>query len=403
MGNEESAPGTKIGKLDGFSDMGLSRKTENEFVQSKYLRRDSPKLDQVMDDDDLDDDDDLRSTDIAKMPYNGLWGKQEVKGESPCARLKHFTAHDEEGGVIYIGYGVSERNEYLNDVWGFNIKAQTWKQLKLTGKFYCPRGNACACMMGHYIVVFGGYDGNRYFNDLHTIDVQTGEVIGAPADNLPSPRMGAAIGIYERKLFIYGGRNGETTFSEYHVMSFENMSFKRYQTDYAPREDSPFIQYENKLMTFPYKQEKGAIAILDMRNDVLQLVHTIGTFPPKKLKNSTLLRAGDFLFFMGGENKWTYVYAMYLRTLFWFVFFTAPDEESVSPSDGHITKDGLFVLPRYHSISAYYDKVHRTVGMVLGYPMINPPPLNTLSVGDAFAICHIREDMKETLNLTRTS
>lgn len=328
-----------------------------------------------------------------KIPYSGIWSMWAAYSSTPSPRSQHFTAVSYETGCVYIGYGLSKKGTFLDDVWEFKIKDKVWKQIELSGHKFSGRAGASACMMGQYIVIFGGHDQSRYFNDLHTIDIKTGDVIVTPTRNMPSPRKNVVMGMWDGKLFIFGGTNKKICYSDYNVMSFSTMSFRTIQTEFFPRKKAPFCQQGDKLMTFPANQKKDFILVLDMSNEQVQLVQTKGAPPSNKIVNASVILAGDYLFYIGGDYKLPYVYCMYLKKLFWFVFYTANDGITISRDDGVITTEGIFVLPKVYSCSTYFIEQERSVGMFLGFPQINPVPIYNLSIGEAIAVCNLREDM----------
>lgn len=366
----------------------------NDRVPIKYSKMDQADIGGFYVEDDFHETEtQMPEAKLTNMPYSGIWSIWAASSSTPLPRSQHFTANSEETGCMYIGYGLSKQKTFLDDVWEFRIKERIWRQIPLKGKKFCGRAGASACMMGQYIVIFGGHDQSRYFNDLHTIDVVSGEVIVTPTRNMPTPRKNVAIGLWDGKLFIYGGTNKKICYSDYYVMSFNTMAFRAVQTEFVPRKKTPFCQQGDKLMTFPSNQKADFILVLDMSNEQIQLVQTKGTPPPPNINSASIALTKDYLFYIGGDDKWSYTYCMCLKRLFWFIFFTEPDGITISPEDGLITPEGIFVIPRSHSFSTYYDAKNRNISIFLGFPQINPVPIYTLFIGEGTAVCNLREDL----------
>lgn len=333
--------------------------------------------------------------DLFPTPYVGIWSIENSLSVGPSARTKHFTAYSPDTQTAYIGYGVKATGELTDDVWALSTENHQWRRLRLTGSPVSPRSGSCACMMGKYIVIFGGFTADeRYVSDLHTIDTETGLVQIAPIrGGSPTPRAHAAIGIWNERLFVWGGYNGSNC-SELDVMEFSTMSWSTKHTGVEGCPTSPFAQCGSRLLCHGGPRVGGLVSV-DMNDGTVTTMPGTGALPNQELTNSGMVRAENYLFFMGGvtKNVWTMVYACDIVRNWWFVFFVAPDDVTTTTADGRVSSDGLFMLPHVSEFSTVYDHKKRKIYAFLGRPEKTPPPIFTLSIGEALGVINMREDM----------
>ncbi|OHT17688.1 Kelch motif family protein [Tritrichomonas foetus] len=383
---------------DGLFSAGESR-------SSKYSRIDGEKMQAFMEDNPLEDEDggSIIRANITKMPYNGYWSIKVPTGKCPPPRTGHFTAYSDELRTCFVGYGQKRNGELLNDVWAFDVDDYKWTKLRLAGDPILPRAGCVATMMGNYIVVFGGEaDQGRYFSELHTIDVTTGEVLIAEAKgSQPAPRRNPVMAIYRKRLYIWGGFNG-SNLSELNVLDFASMKWGIVDTSIPGRPTGAWAVSKQRIFVYAGGDKTKDFAVVDMKNCNVSSVMSQGSPPNGKVQFAGMVKAGGYLLFFGGRSKsnFTMVFACELSTLWWFVFFVAPDGETTSLSDGKMSTDGVFELPRTDSFSSLYDAEKRQVMAFLGHPHKTPTPIFVLSVGQALSHLNLREDMMAMLEMS---
>ena len=342
--------------------------------------------------------------DLFPTPYTGLWSIESPLGAGPSARTGHFTAYSSNGRVVYVGYGAKASKELANDVWALSTATNQWRKMRLSGTPVAPRSGATACMMGKYIVVFGGYTGNdTYVSDLHTIDTETGYVQMAPCQGpAPEGRSNAVIGIWNEKLFVWGGYNGSNC-STLDIMEFSSMTWRTQRTSVEGRPAAPFAQFGSKLYCYGGSTTGGFVCV-DMETEQVSVVQGTGAPPNPEVTHSGMVRVENYLFYFGGKSKnvWTMVYACDMSRLWWFVFFVAPDNVTTTTADGRISSDGLFLLPHFSEFSTVYDRAKRQIYAFLGRPEKTPAPVFLLSVGEALGVLNLREDMSAMFQMTQS-
>ena len=165
---------------------------------------------------------------IIKSAFEGIWSILPPVSNGPCPRTGHFYVYDEYSHTAYIGYGLSAKHEPLFDLWALDTLSHKWREIKLCGAKLCGRIGSRSCLIGTHLVIFGGYSEPNYFGDLHTIDINTGEVkLVITSGQPPSERSTPITAIYNNKFYVWGGFNGNWP-NELNVLDFANMTWKQY-------------------------------------------------------------------------------------------------------------------------------------------------------------------------------
>lgn len=139
-------------------------------------------------------------------------GPIETKGRAPSGRLQHAAiVYDKK---IFIFGGEPDRYRQLNDLFYLDIKLNngttkvTWHQPITEGVPPPPRVSATGCLVDSEIFFFGGFDGNKWLNDLNTFDLKTMSWSKkATFGNKPSPRCRHSTNYSNGKLYIFGGND----------------------------------------------------------------------------------------------------------------------------------------------------------------------------------------------------
>lgn len=133
----------------------------------------------------------------------------------------------------------------LNDTWLLTVNGLTWKRAEgehpatpknqdsLSGA-PAPRANTGATLLDNKIYIFGGHGGLNYqriaFNDLYSFDLETHQWERIePANNPPEGRGGHTMFSVGHKLYVYGGWNSESQFTN--TITFDLLTKEWYDPD----------------------------------------------------------------------------------------------------------------------------------------------------------------------------
>jgi hypothetical protein len=337
---------------------------------------------------------------ILRTGFQGVWSVFVSSTLGPAPRTGHFCCYDEATHTAYIGYGLTSDATALFDLWALDAIEYVWRSIPLRGQVPSGRSGTRAALLGDLLYCFGGYVDGTYLGDLHTINVNTGEVaLLETSGAAPSPRSTPIVAIYANRLYVWGGFNMESP-SELSVLDLETLVWSQHAQEVAGRTAVPGVIVGNILYSYG-GSKSGLMVLLNLDRFVLETRETVGAEPPGGVMGAGMVIVDKYLFFFGGRanNDWTLMYACDIGRMWWFVFHVVPDGETVSITDGSISEIGLFMLPRLHSFGMCYVRETKQIVAFLGHPENDPPPLFVVSCGEALSVIHMREDMMAALKM----
>jgi hypothetical protein len=91
---------------------------------------------------------------------NNTWTQLSPSGGPPAARLRFLVALDSHNRCLYL-FGGHDGTAYRNDLWKYDIAANTWTQISATGGPPSARANHHTCYdpWSRNIIIHGGTDG----------------------------------------------------------------------------------------------------------------------------------------------------------------------------------------------------------------------------------------------------
>lgn len=155
------------------------------------------------------------------------WKKTAPDRTFPEARAGHTMTMFPSGKCVVFG-GHSKSDKFYNSVHIFNYGDMTWKKLDRTeGDIPTPRGGHSAVAYNNELIIFGGFDGKKHYNDIHALDIERGvwrkvAVNGSP----PTGRSGhASTLVADKHLMVVGGCQNTVFLNDVHVLQLDTMTW----------------------------------------------------------------------------------------------------------------------------------------------------------------------------------
>jgi len=133
---------------------------------------------------------------------------------------------------IFAGWAVAERNEdrcWFNDLYEFDFVTLHWRQIVGKGEIPTPRCSHVAIASNDYMYTFGGYNGKDYTNELFSyhFETETWKNLTPLFANkvAPAPRSRTAMAVWNDSMFLLGGWNRKSYFSDFWRFEFGCMSW----------------------------------------------------------------------------------------------------------------------------------------------------------------------------------
>jgi N-acetylneuraminic acid mutarotase len=140
------------------------------------------------------------------------WNECAMKGTIPDARWAHTGVVCGYNIIIFAGYA---GGSYVNDVWKLDTVDMKWNKCVVQGTPPSIRGAHSASLVENDIYVFGGYEGNTHMSDVHVLDAVTMKWTKLEVKpSFPSPRRGHTASVVGTNIYVFGGYNGISYYND---------------------------------------------------------------------------------------------------------------------------------------------------------------------------------------------
>jgi len=142
------------------------------------------------------------------LPDQLVWKKLEVKGMRPSAREFPCVSYDASKQRLLLFGGYS--GVYQSDVWQFDLETLKWKEFHPSGNGPVARCGCSGIANRDQLVVYGGYDGGNYLQDMFSLDLQSMVWKILSSENVPGKKtvLTNNTAISNDLFFICGGYSG---------------------------------------------------------------------------------------------------------------------------------------------------------------------------------------------------
>ena len=152
-----------------------------------------------------------------------MWAFPQIEGVPPSPRGGHSATLTGASLVIFGGHfyeGQKTGFTYLNDTHVLDVNSSRWFKPKISGTPPPPRYAHTAVLAGARIIVFGGKGPkNAVYRDLHALDPITMTWYQGPeGGGAPVARFDHSANLVGgTKMVIFGGWNGSDFFNDVHI------------------------------------------------------------------------------------------------------------------------------------------------------------------------------------------
>ena len=331
--------------------------------------------------------------------FSASWSILYPTSIAPTPRHSHFTVYNSKSDISIIGYGLDSNGHHCHDIWAINFITFKWNRLNINLNSISPRYGSTSVLINNKIYIFGGQNKNNYFSDLHIINLDTLNIeIPHIEGNQPIGRVGHAMGTYNNKIVIWGGNN-EQILEDFWEFDINKLNWNYLKTDFSGRTQTAFSVL-NDTFYISCSSTSDSIYCYRFTDNHFDSINVTGNPPPFELKNSSLVSIDRYLILIGGKmesQNFTMVRAFDTIRKWWFIFHIIPDGETTTLADGNIDQNGIFMVPRTSSSSMIYRNKERQIIIYLGQPVIEPPPLFVLNIGESLSYLHLQNDLFEML------
>ncbi|ELR13924.1 kelch repeatcontaining protein [Acanthamoeba castellanii str. Neff] len=242
------------------------------------------------------------------------WTVVPASGDIPCARSTHSITLINGGKQLLMFAGYKGDEQRFNDVHVLDLGTLTWTKVELPQPTPAPRNTHTAILLGdgQRLVVFGGRDEHKFFNDCWILDVvrmQWREV--ETTGPLPSPRSGhSAVLVRHHNMLIFGGwSGGYPRFSDVFELNLDTGEWR----EHSPTGDLPkgrsghaaCLLNPSLMMIFGgwgHGRYRNDVRLLDLNTLAWRKTRPLGEQPDKRRFHALAL-LDDRVYLYGGRNE----------------------------------------------------------------------------------------------------
>lgn len=133
----------------------------------------------------------------------------------PCGRCGHTAVLNGTSILIFGGF---DGKKWLNDMHSFDTTSLVWTQPRVLGQAPIPRQYHSAVYSNNKMFIFGGYTGSAWLKDLVVLDSLGYKwIYPKVCGDVPNGREGHSMCIFENFIYVYGGWDGGTIGDVYRI------------------------------------------------------------------------------------------------------------------------------------------------------------------------------------------
>eukprot|EP01116_Phalansterium_solitarium_P003899 TRINITY_DN14736_c0_g1_i1.p1 TRINITY_DN14736_c0_g1~~TRINITY_DN14736_c0_g1_i1.p1 ORF type:complete len:616 (+),score=156.43 TRINITY_DN14736_c0_g1_i1:213-2060(+) len=204
-----------------------------------------------------------------------------VGGTVPPARAYH-TANLVGSKHLYI-FGGRAGNKYFNDLYVLNLETLIWDKPHCTGQLPSSRAYHTCVTVNSQLVMFGGMDGSRCYNDVYVLETESQRWVQLPpaGQHVPSPRhKHTASMLGPTQMVIFAGMEAPPNgFNDIYVLDLSGPSFT---------EPKPSYEISSHGTSMPMAMQKMHSENLYLREELDRAQLRLGFFTGEKLDKATL-------------------------------------------------------------------------------------------------------------------
>ena len=140
-------------------------------------------------------------------------------GVVPSRRFGYVSVVHNNKFVLFGGF---DGSRWLNDMYEFDFLTKTWRQIQARGQLPSVRSCPAWAKDDTHVYIQGGYDGVERKADFFACDLATYTWIEMPSRGTPpSPRYFHSCCLYGNKMYTYGGYSGSERLADMYAYDFE--------------------------------------------------------------------------------------------------------------------------------------------------------------------------------------
>ncbi|TYJ57536.1 hypothetical protein B9479_001854 [Cryptococcus floricola] len=247
------------------------------------------------------------------------------------------------GDRIWIIGGVDRQNCWRGVAW-YDTESYMWSTIETAGGQFPPLRAHTTTLVGDKLFIFGGGDGPTYSNDIWILDTSThrfSRPVFDPNMPLPPPRRAHTTVLYQHYLVVFGGGNGQAALNDVwalDITDLDNLVWLEWKTKGDVPQKKGYHTANligDKMVVFGGSDGHASFAdvhVLNLQTCVWTLVNT--DIKHNRLSH-TSTQVGSYLFVIGGHNGQAYAQDVLLFNLVTLQWETKVPRGAFPPGRGY--------------------------------------------------------------------
>lgn len=188
------------------------------------------------------------------------WGRAFAMGTPPAPRYHHSAVVHGSSMFVFGGYtGDIHSNSNLsnkNDLFEYRFHTAQWIEWRFIGVTPVPRSAHGAAVYDNKLWIFAGYDGNARLNDMWTISLLPGDFKAweevVQVGERPPTCCNFPVTVARESMFVFSGQSGARTTNSLFQFHFKERRWTRISTEHILRgaPPPPARRYGHTMVSF---------------------------------------------------------------------------------------------------------------------------------------------------------
>lgn len=188
------------------------------------------------------------------------WGRAFATGTPPAPRYHHSAVVHGSSMFVFGGYtGDIHSNSNLsnkNDLFEYRFQTAQWIEWRFIGVTPVPRSAHGAAVYDNKLWIFAGYDGNARLNDMWTISLLPGDFKAweevVQVGERPPTCCNFPVTVARESMFVFSGQSGARTTNSLFQFHFKERRWTRISTEHILRgaPPPPARRYGHTMVSF---------------------------------------------------------------------------------------------------------------------------------------------------------
>ncbi|OCF43112.1 kelch repeat-containing protein [Kwoniella heveanensis CBS 569] len=272
------------------------------------------------------------------------------------------------GERIWLIGGVDKHSCWRGVAW-FDTESLLWSTIETRGEQFPPLRAHTTTLVGDKLFIFGGGDGPSYSNEVWILDTTTHRfsrpVFGNAKMPLPPPRRAHTTVLYRHYLVVFGGGNGQAALNDVwalDVSDLDNLTWTEWKTKGDVPQKKGYHTANlvgDKMIVFGGSDGHASFADIHVLNLHTRVWTLVTTDVKHNRLSHTSTQVGSYLFILGGHNGQTYAQDVLLFNLVTLQWETKIPKGVAPPGRGYhvaLLHDArIFISGGYNGESVFDD------------------------------------------------